>query len=144
MVFLSVGNRKSQKSENAPSLLHSKWPPFQCSKINKYEDHFFSAYNPLLTKQILSRGAWYLFRSLLANIQPSLPRAWSIEYICIQFIYGPSTQCYEIDRITGNHRIDFAINHCLNDSKAKKILRTFMLSRLRTDFRLFFFRIKRA
>ena len=50
----SVGmEQENQKTENAPSLLRSNWPPFQCLKINKYKIIFSVPYNPLLTKQIL-------------------------------------------------------------------------------------------
>ena len=87
--------------------LASKWFPFQCSKTNKYGDHFFSVlfmpYNKSFIYQASSvKMAGYWPRSLFAflwtltssrsiktqkgnsaNIQPSWPRAWSMIYTYI-------------------------------------------------------------
>ena len=80
------------------------WVPFQCSKINKYEDHFFSVPFMPLNKSFIDQAssvkmAGYWPRSLFmflwtststwsiktqkensANIQPSWPRAWPVIY----------------------------------------------------------------
>ena len=101
LYFLHLSN---QDISTRAITLASNWFPFQCSKINKYDDHFFSVlfmpYNKSLIDQASSvkiGGYWpcslfaFLWTSTSsrsiktqkensANIQPSWPRAWSIRY----------------------------------------------------------------
>ena len=52
--------QEKQKTKKAPSLLHSNWPPFQCSKISKYEVHSFSTIQSFIDEANSVKRGWIL------------------------------------------------------------------------------------
>ena len=55
MYFLHLS---SQNIGACAITLASNWFPFQCSKINKYEDHFFQCSLCLIINLLLTKVVW--------------------------------------------------------------------------------------
>ena len=94
---IDYSNSLSLENGARAITLAYNWFPFQCSKIYKYEDHFFSVTECHVINLLLTKMAGYWSSSLFAflwtstssrsiktkkensaNIQLSRPRAWSI------------------------------------------------------------------